>query len=60
VVFKGDPDEAYKVWAQMVATDWKHLLVSGGILDQPAALWDDMMTIEFMHRRVRESQKGGA
>lgn len=59
MVFKGDPDTAYQAWAQVSATDWKHLLVAGGLLDQPEVLWDDVMTIEFMHRRVKESKENG-
>lgn len=39
----------------MQATEWKHLPVAGGLLDQPEALWDDTLAIEFMNRRLRES-----
>lgn len=56
MVFKGDPDDAYTAWTHMTATDWRHLLVDGGIMDQPEVLWADVMSIEFMHRRVKESQ----
>jgi len=58
VTFEGDPDQAYKVWSQMAATDWKHLPAGGGLLDQPEALWNDVLTIEFMNRRIQESKEG--
>jgi hypothetical protein len=56
VVFQGDPDDAYRVWTQLNATEWKHLPSSGGLLDQPEALWNDVLAVEFMHRRVKESK----
>jgi hypothetical protein len=57
IKFQGNPDEAYKWWAQMHATEWKHLIVAGGLADQPAALWADVMSIEFMHRQVQKVNK---
>jgi hypothetical protein len=56
-VFEGDPDEAYRDWSEMAATDWKHLLRAGGLHDQPEARWHDVLSIEFMNRRLKESRE---
>lgn len=48
---------AYRTWAMLDATDWKHLPNSGGLLEQDEALMDDTFTVEFMARRVKESKR---
>lgn len=56
MTFDGDPDDAYTVWSQVQATDWKHLARAGGLQDQPEALWSDVLKIEWMNRRLKESE----
>ena len=57
MAFQCDPDLAYAVWSQMQATEWKHLPFAGGLLEQPEALWDGVMKIEFMNRRTKEAKE---
>jgi hypothetical protein len=54
-VFEGDPGEAYQAWSLLTALDWRPKLADGGLLDQPEALQNDVLSIEFMWRRVKES-----
>ncbi len=38
----------------MDATEWKFLPRAGGLADQPEALLNDILAIEFMSRRIKE------
>jgi hypothetical protein len=40
---------AWDTWVLMEATGWKHLPHAGGLLDQPEALMDDLMTIAWVY-----------
>jgi hypothetical protein len=51
-------DKAWRAWSMMSATDWKHLPEGGGLLDQSEALMNDVLSIEFMHRRLRAQAEG--
>jgi hypothetical protein len=44
-----DPSLAWDTWTLMEATGWKHLPHVGGLLDQPQALMDDLMTIAWVY-----------
>jgi len=47
-------DLAWLVWTLMEATGWKHLPLAGGLLDQPEALMDDLLTLSWLSGIVRE------
>lgn len=53
VVSVHDFDTAWAVFTQLQATDWRHLPYVGGLLDQPEALWNDVLTIAGLERRIR-------
>lgn len=53
IEFSTDPETAWAAWRLCQVTQWKHLLVSGGLLDQPEALWRDVIMIESVHRWYR-------
>ncbi len=55
-MFRGDVELAWRTWTLLDATEWKHLPHAGGLLDQDGPLMDDVMSIEFMSRRVKESR----
>ena len=52
--FETDAVTAWAAWRMLQVTQWKHLLVEGGILNQPEALWHDVVMIESVHRWYRK------
>jgi len=54
VVTVKDFDTAWAVFTQLNATDWRHLPYAGGLLDQPEQLWNDVITIAGLERRIRK------
>ena len=54
VIAVHDFDAAWQVFMQLEAVDWKHLPVAGGLNDQPEALWNDVLTIASVARRIRK------
>ena len=51
-----DLETAFLAWRHLTAISWKHLLVDGGILDQPEALWEDVIKLEALNRWYRKSR----
>lgn len=58
-VHLADLELAWRAWTLMEATDWHYLPHIGGLLDQPAALMGDILTIADRSRRIRKQVKGG-
>jgi hypothetical protein len=48
------PEESFEIWSLMEATDWKYLPYAGGLLDQPDWLLEDIFTLSWRSRYVRE------
>jgi hypothetical protein len=56
-----DPEKAWQVWSLIEATDWRFLPRAGGLLDQPEALLEDVLTIAALARKIErmlEQQSG--
>ena len=52
-----DVEYAWKVYVLMEAfKEYRHLPCMGGLLDQPEALLDDLMSIRSLVFRVRKSK----
>ena len=43
-----DMDTAWAVWTLLESTGWRHLLVDGGLLDQPESLMEDVAVIAWL------------
>lgn len=55
VELKTDLESAWRAWTMLTVTGWEFLLTAGGVLDQPEALWDDVIQIEALHRWVKKA-----
>ena len=56
-----DLDTAWETWLRAKAAKAMGLTVSlanGGLLDQPEALFEDMLTIESIYQRMRDKRGG--
>ena len=57
-VYLTDPALAWHTWTLMQATGWTFLPYAGGLLDQPEALMDDIMTISLTSQIVKAKLDG--
>jgi hypothetical protein len=57
-----EPELAWQVWQHMKHTqgdEWKFLPFEGGIMDQPYALWHDLMVLMQVEEIAKDSLKKG-
>lgn len=52
-----DLDGAFKVWCMLQGLDWSHLPYEGGLLEQPEALMNDLLTISWRKNIIGEMLK---
>lgn len=50
-------EESWSIWMIVRAFDWKALPYSGGLLDQPDWLLNDLLNLESEYRRLRDEIK---
>jgi len=50
----GDVNEAWKMYTQMAATDWKLLPAAGGLEDQDEVLMDNVFAIRLAVQKLRK------
>jgi len=50
---------AWNTWKLLEQTGWQWLPCDGGLLDQPEALFEDLLTIAWRKDRVEEMMKKG-
>lgn len=55
-----DPEAAWQAWSLMEATDWRFLPRAGGLLDQPEALLEDILTLATLARAVERMLEDNA
>ena len=51
---------SWKIWNLLESLDWRFLPDTGGILDQPEWLLDDLATISWRQHRVKDMMDAGA
>lgn len=52
-----DLEGAFKIWCLLQGLDWGHLPYGGGLLDQPEALMNDLVTISWRKGIIGERMK---
>ena len=52
-----DLEISFEVWKLLEQTGWEHLPCEGGLLDQPAWLFEDLLVISWRKGRVEEMMK---
>ena len=50
----GDLERAWAAWTLLESTGWRHLLMPGGLLDQPEALMGDVAIIAWLSSIVEK------
>ena len=51
---------AWQVWTLLERTGWQYLPCEGGLLDQPAELWEDVLVIAWRKEQVEKMMRKGA
>jgi len=51
--------EVWNLWKMMEALDWRFLPSAGGMLDQPEALMEDLLTISWRRDVIESRRKAG-
>lgn len=49
-----DPDLAWRAYTLLESIEWRALPVAGGLLEQPEALMDDIATISWREKQIRD------
>jgi hypothetical protein len=55
-----DPEAAWHAWGLMEMTDWRFLPRAGGLLDQPEALLEDILTLASLNQMVERILENSA